>query len=92
MIGIAPVVGTPRVVAAGGNILVALVFEIMVAEAGAKQDADAGPVSPGSLQASRRAAWWPAPAADLGAGPHHRLTALAGIRSTPSSASNPLGD
>ena len=47
MIGIAPVVGTPRVVAAGGNILAALVFEIMVA------------------------------------GPQHRLTALAGIRSTP---------
>jgi hypothetical protein len=42
MIGIAPVVGTPRVVAAGGNILVALVFEIMVAEAGAEQDAGAG--------------------------------------------------
>jgi hypothetical protein len=33
MIGIAPVVGTPRVVAAGGNILAALGFEIMVAEA-----------------------------------------------------------
>jgi alkylhydroperoxidase/carboxymuconolactone decarboxylase family protein YurZ len=33
MIGVAPVVGTPRVVAAGGNILRALGFEIMVAEA-----------------------------------------------------------
>ena len=33
MIGIAPVVGTPRVVAAAGNILRALGFEIMVAEA-----------------------------------------------------------
>ena len=32
MIGIAPVVGTPRVVAAGGNILRALGFEIAVAE------------------------------------------------------------
>ena len=48
--------------------------------------------SPGSPPASRRAAWSPAPAADLVAGPHHRLTALAGIRSTPSSASNPSGD
>jgi alkylhydroperoxidase/carboxymuconolactone decarboxylase family protein YurZ len=38
MIGIAPVVGTPRVVAAGGNILRALGFEITVAEnAGAGQ-------------------------------------------------------
>ena len=45
-------VGTPRVVAAGGNILAALVFEIMVA------------------------------------GPQHRLTALAGIRSTPVLPSN----
>jgi alkylhydroperoxidase/carboxymuconolactone decarboxylase family protein YurZ len=33
MIGVAPVVGTPRVVTAGGNILRALGFEIMVAEA-----------------------------------------------------------
>ena len=33
MIGVAPVVGTPRVVAAAGNILRALGFEIMVAEA-----------------------------------------------------------
>jgi alkylhydroperoxidase/carboxymuconolactone decarboxylase family protein YurZ len=32
MIGIAPLVGTPRVVAAGGNILRALGFEIMVAD------------------------------------------------------------
>jgi alkylhydroperoxidase/carboxymuconolactone decarboxylase family protein YurZ len=38
MIGVAPVVGTPRVVAAGGNILRALGFEITVAEdAGAGQ-------------------------------------------------------
>ena len=33
MIGVAPVVGTPRVVAAGGNIFRALGLEIMVAEA-----------------------------------------------------------
>jgi alkylhydroperoxidase/carboxymuconolactone decarboxylase family protein YurZ len=42
MIGIAPVVGTPRVVAAAGNILRALGFEIMVAEAEMAQDAGAG--------------------------------------------------
>jgi hypothetical protein len=43
MIGVAPVVGTPRVVAAGGNILRALGFEIMVAEAEmAKEDAGPG--------------------------------------------------
>jgi alkylhydroperoxidase/carboxymuconolactone decarboxylase family protein YurZ len=33
MIAITPVVGTPRIVAAAGNILRALGFEIMVAEA-----------------------------------------------------------
>jgi alkylhydroperoxidase/carboxymuconolactone decarboxylase family protein YurZ len=42
MIGVAPVVGTPRVVAAGGNILRALGFEIMVAEAEMAEE-DAGP-------------------------------------------------
>jgi alkylhydroperoxidase/carboxymuconolactone decarboxylase family protein YurZ len=43
MIGVAPVVGTPRVVTAGGNILRALGFEIMVAEAEmAEQDAGPG--------------------------------------------------
>jgi alkylhydroperoxidase/carboxymuconolactone decarboxylase family protein YurZ len=41
MIGVAPVVGTPRVVVAGGNILRALGFEIMVAEAEMAQE-DAG--------------------------------------------------
>jgi hypothetical protein len=33
MIGVAPVVGTPRVVSAGGNILQALGFAIAVADA-----------------------------------------------------------
>jgi alkylhydroperoxidase/carboxymuconolactone decarboxylase family protein YurZ len=42
MIGVAPVVGTPRVVAAGGNILRALGFEITVAEAEMAKDAGAG--------------------------------------------------
>ena len=43
MIGVAPVVGTPRVVAAAGNILRALGFEIMVAEAEmAEEEAGAG--------------------------------------------------
>lgn len=42
MIGVAPVVGTPRVVAAAGNILRALGFEIMVAEAEMAEDAGAG--------------------------------------------------
>ena len=38
MIGVAPVVGTPRVMSAGGNILRALGFEIMVAEAAMADD------------------------------------------------------
>jgi alkylhydroperoxidase/carboxymuconolactone decarboxylase family protein YurZ len=42
MIGVAPVVGTPRVVAAGGNILRALGFEITVAEAEMAKDAGTG--------------------------------------------------
>jgi alkylhydroperoxidase/carboxymuconolactone decarboxylase family protein YurZ len=42
MIAIAPVVGTPRVVAAGGKILAALGFEIMVAEAEMADEAGAG--------------------------------------------------
>ena len=42
MIGVAPVVGTPRVVAAAGNILAALGFEIMVAEAEMAEEAAAG--------------------------------------------------
>ena len=42
MIGIAPVVGTPRIVGAAGNILRALGFEIMVAEAEMAEAADAG--------------------------------------------------
>jgi len=43
MIAVAPVVGTPRVVAAAGNILRALGFEIMVAEAAmAEEEAGAG--------------------------------------------------
>lgn len=42
MIGIAPVVGTARVVSAAGNILTALGIEIMVAEAEMAQDAGAG--------------------------------------------------
>lgn len=41
MIGIAPVVGTPRVVAAAGNIVRALGFEIMVAEAEMEEAAGA---------------------------------------------------
>jgi hypothetical protein len=35
MIGVAPIVGTPRVVSAGGNILRALGFAIAVADPGA---------------------------------------------------------
>ena len=42
MIGIAPVVGTPRVVAAAGNIFRALGFAIMVAEAELAEATDAG--------------------------------------------------
>ena len=43
MIGVAPVVGTPRVVAAACHILRALGFEIMVAEAEmAEEEAGAG--------------------------------------------------
>jgi alkylhydroperoxidase/carboxymuconolactone decarboxylase family protein YurZ len=42
MIGVAPVVGTPRVVSAGGNILRALGLAIAVAEAELAQDNDAG--------------------------------------------------
>ena len=42
MIGIAPVVGTPRVVAAAGNISRALGFAIMVAEAELAEEVDAG--------------------------------------------------
>jgi hypothetical protein len=43
LIGIAPVAGTPKVVAAGGNILAALGFEIMVAEPEmAQKDVGAG--------------------------------------------------
>jgi alkylhydroperoxidase/carboxymuconolactone decarboxylase family protein YurZ len=42
MIGIAPVVGTARVVSAAGNILAALGIEIMVAEAEMAEDAGAG--------------------------------------------------
>ena len=41
MIGVAPVVGTPRVVSAGGNILRALGFAIAVAEAEMADEADA---------------------------------------------------
>lgn len=41
MIGVAPVVGTARVVAAGGNILRALGFAIAVAEAEMDDEADA---------------------------------------------------
>jgi len=40
MIGVAPVVGTPRVVSAGGNILRALGFAIAVAEAEMADEAD----------------------------------------------------
>jgi alkylhydroperoxidase/carboxymuconolactone decarboxylase family protein YurZ len=42
MIGVAPVVGTPKVVVAGGNILRALGFEVAVAEAELAEDEDAG--------------------------------------------------
>jgi alkylhydroperoxidase/carboxymuconolactone decarboxylase family protein YurZ len=42
MIGVAPVVGTPRVVVAGGNILRALGFEVAVAEAEMAEDAGTG--------------------------------------------------
>jgi len=42
MIGVAPVVGTARVVAAGGNILRALGFAITVAESEAADDGDGG--------------------------------------------------
>jgi hypothetical protein len=42
MIGVAPVVGTPRVVLAGGNILRALGFAIAVADAEIADDGDAG--------------------------------------------------
>jgi alkylhydroperoxidase/carboxymuconolactone decarboxylase family protein YurZ len=42
MIGIAPVVGTPRVVAAGGNILRAFGFAVAVAESEVARDIDAG--------------------------------------------------
>jgi alkylhydroperoxidase/carboxymuconolactone decarboxylase family protein YurZ len=42
MIGVAPVVGTPRVVLAGGNILRALGFAIAVADAETAGDGDAG--------------------------------------------------
>jgi alkylhydroperoxidase/carboxymuconolactone decarboxylase family protein YurZ len=41
MIGVAPVVGTARVVAAGGNILRALGFAIAVAEAEMADETDA---------------------------------------------------
>ena len=40
MIAVAPVVGTPRVVAAGGNILRALGFAIAVADADLADDDD----------------------------------------------------
>ncbi len=42
MIGIAPVVGTPKVVAAAGSIMRALGFEIMAAEAALEGDAGSG--------------------------------------------------
>jgi alkylhydroperoxidase/carboxymuconolactone decarboxylase family protein YurZ len=42
MIGVAPVVGTPRVVLAAGNILRALGFAIAVADSEAADDGDAG--------------------------------------------------
>ena len=42
MIGIAPVVGTTRVVASAGNILRALGFAIIAAEAERAEAADAG--------------------------------------------------
>ena len=42
MIGVAPVVGTARVVSAGGNILKALGFAIGVADAEMADDGGAG--------------------------------------------------
>ena len=42
MIGVAPVVGTARVVSAGGNILRALGFAVAVAESEMADEADAG--------------------------------------------------
>ena len=42
MIGIAPVVGAPRVVSAGGNIMRALGLAIAVAESGLTEVGDAG--------------------------------------------------
>ena len=42
MIAVAPVVGTPRVMAAGGHILQALGMAIAVSEAEADDDADEG--------------------------------------------------
>ncbi len=42
MIGIAPVVGAPRVVAAGGNIMRAFGFAVAVAEPEMAEDAGAG--------------------------------------------------
>jgi alkylhydroperoxidase/carboxymuconolactone decarboxylase family protein YurZ len=42
MIGVAPVVGTPRVVSAGGNILRALGFAIAVADSEIADDSNAG--------------------------------------------------
>jgi alkylhydroperoxidase/carboxymuconolactone decarboxylase family protein YurZ len=42
MIGVAPVVGTPRVVLAGGNILRALGFAIAVADSEIADDSGAG--------------------------------------------------
>jgi len=42
MIGIAPVVGTPKIVAAAGKILRALGFEIMAAEAALAEDEGTG--------------------------------------------------
>jgi len=42
MIGVAPMVGTPRVVLAGGNILRALGFAIAVTDSEIAGDSDAG--------------------------------------------------
>jgi alkylhydroperoxidase/carboxymuconolactone decarboxylase family protein YurZ len=42
MIGVAPVVGTPRVVSAGGKILRALGLAIVVADSEMTDDSDAG--------------------------------------------------
>ena len=42
MIGVAPVVGTPKIVSSAGKILRALGFEIMAAEAALEDDEDAG--------------------------------------------------